>query len=318
MVRDVRSPSTASAEAQAYLGREPVESVWPCTSADWSEMRAGLREVASAASQSVYDAFVDHIIEERLDDIRVERVVPKSRTSEAESKAVLYLFGGGYVSGSPWEGLTISGRLAHHLGIDVWAVDYPLAPEHPYPAALDAASGVYRYLCELYGAQNIAVSGDSAGGNLALATVLGAMADGMSSPVALALFSPWSDLTDSGDTIHTLDGIDPDLTYGAYLAPAAAAYTGGRHPAEPEISPIYAEYPENFPPTIISTGTRDLFLSDCARLHRILRQAGIPSVLNVWEGMWHDFEFFPSIPEGQESLAEMAGFIAAYLDIEID
>ena len=161
------------------------------------------------------------------------------------------------------------------------------------------------------------MTGDSAGGNLSLATVLSAMADGLPPPAALALFSPWSDLTDSGDSIRTLEGIDPDLEFDGYLGRAAAAYAGERDTSDAEISPLYAELPENFPATVISTGTRDLLLSDCARLHLALKRAGVPATLNVWEGMWHDFEFYPEIPEGQESLAEMAGFLAAYLDIDV-
>jgi len=281
-------------------------------------MRTALREEFNAASQFVYDSVVDYIEETYVRRVRVERVVPKARKSAADVKAIMYLFGGGYVSGSPWEGLTISGPLAHSLGIDVWAVDYPLAPENPYPAALEASLQVYVYLCGLYGADNIAICGDSAGGNLSLATVSRAVGDGMLPPAAMALFSPWSDLTDNGDSIRTLEGIDPDLDYDSYLSRAAAAYAGEHDLADPEISPLYAECFENFPPTIISTGTRDLFLSNCTRLHLVLKRAGIPAVLNVWEGMWHDFEFYPNIPEGQESLADMAGFLAAHLDIDLD
>lgn len=317
MAREIRIPTTISAEAAAYLGRNPGSASWPMTSAEWKEMRATLRDGFNAASQSVYDTFVERIDVEAINGMRVERVVPKSRSRTADNKAVMYLFGGGYISGSPWEGLTLSAPLAHSLGIDVWAVDYPLAPENPFPAALDASLSVYRHLCETYGADNVGVSGDSAGGNLTLATVLRAMADGLSPPAALALFSPWSDLTDSGDTMRTLEGIDPDLDFDSYLGKAAAAYAGEHDPSDSEISPLYATYPEGFPPTIISTGTRDLLLSDCARLHIALKRAGVSATLNVWEGMWHDFEFYPEIPEGQESMAEMAGFLAAYLDIEV-
>ncbi|NQV45948.1 MAG: alpha/beta hydrolase [Rhodospirillales bacterium] len=317
MARKIRIPTTISAEATAYLGRDPGSASWPTTPDEWKEMRTTLRNGFNAASQSVHDAFVERIDVETINGVRVERVVPKSRSRAADSKAVMYLFGGGYISGSPWEGITLSAPLAHSLGIDVWAVDYPLAPENPYPAALDASLVVYKHLCETYGADNVGVSGDSAGGNLTLATVLRAMADGLPPPAVLALFSPWSDLTDGGDTMRTLEGIDPDLDFDSYLGKSAAAYAGERDTSDPEISPLYAAYPEGFPPTIISTGTRDLLLSDCARLHLTLKRAGVPASLNVWEGMWHDFEFYPEIPEGQESLAEMAGFLAAYLEIDV-
>nr|MBC8239073.1 alpha/beta hydrolase [Alphaproteobacteria bacterium] len=151
MVRTIRLPNTISIEAQAYLGREPVEAVWPTSPEQWAQMRAALRDGFNAASQSAYDSFVERIETEHIDGVRVERVIPKARTQAAESKAVMYLFGGGYISGSPWEGLTLSAPLAHSLGIDVWAVDYPLAPENPYPAALDASLSVYRHLCDIFG-----------------------------------------------------------------------------------------------------------------------------------------------------------------------
>lgn len=317
MTRTIPAPKTISAEATAYLNREQMATAWPSSPEEWTRMRAEIRDGFNAASQSVHDAFVEQIVIEYVSGVRVERVIPKARTAAAEVKAVMYLFGGGYISGSPWEGLTLSAPLAHSLGVDVWAVDYPLAPENPYPDALDATQKVYAHLCETYGPDNIAVTGDSAGGNLSLATVLRAMADGMPPPAALALFSPWSDLTDSGDSIRTLEGIDPDLDFDSYLGRAAAAYAGGRQTSDADISPLYAEFPDNFPATIISTGTRDLLLSDCARLHLVLKRAGVPATINVWEGMWHDFEFYPDIPEGNESLAEMAGFLAAYPEINV-
>ncbi len=316
MSRRVPPPGSISDEAKAYLDREPVESDWPETPEEWVEMRAAVREGFTAASQFVYDAYVDRIEEEYIDGVRVERVIPKSRSAAADGKALMYMFGGGYISGSPWEGLTLSAPLAHHLGIEAWAVDYPLAPENPYPAAVDASSTVYRNLCNVYGAGNLGLAGDSAGGNLTLATTLRALQEGLPPPAALALFTPWCDMTDNSDTLRSLDGIDPDLSF-EYAMKASDAVAGGRDKADPALSPVYADFPEAFPPCIISTGTRDLLMSDCVRLHRALRRAGVPATLNVWEGMWHDFEFYPDIPEGQESLSEMAGFLAAWLDIDV-
>jgi epsilon-lactone hydrolase len=128
-------------------------------------------------------------------------------------------------------------------------------------------------------------------------------------PRKLVLLSPWSDLAKTGDTLTTLEGCDPSLHYEMTLEPAAKAFAGGRALTSPEVSPLYADYPKTFPETLITTGTRDLFLSDCARLSTKMRAAGIDCELRVWEGMWHVFEYYTELPEAHASLSEIARFI---------
>ena len=126
--------------------------------------------------------------------------------------------------------------------------------------------------------------------------------------------SPWSDLTKTGDSEYVLAGLDPTLDYDLFIADPARAYAAGRDLKDPLISPVYADYGPGFPPSLITTGTRDLFMSDCARLSTALRQAGIDAHLHLWEGLWHVFEWYPDLPEAARSLDEVAAFLQRHLD----
>jgi len=132
-------------------------------------------------------------------------------------------------------------------------------------------------------------------------------------PRAVALMSPWADLTVSSESFHTHRGLDPTFGADPDDVSEAEAYGGGRDLTEPLISPVYAEDWAKFPPTLITTGTRDLLMSDCARLSTVMRRAGVDVSLHLWEGMWHVFEYYPEIPEGQQSLEEIARFLADHL-----
>merc|ERR1712061_153636 len=124
--------------------------------------------------------------------------------------------------------------------------------------------------------------------------------------MALALLSPWADLTHSGDSHTTLAGLDPTLSTEHFLEPASLAYAGKECRASPAISPLFAEVPSDFPPTIISTATRDLLLSDSVRLAARLRAGGATVDLRVAEGLWHVFEWYPDLPEAAASLHGIA------------
>jgi monoterpene epsilon-lactone hydrolase len=239
--------------------------------------------------------------------VRMQAVIPKEKRGNG---IVLYFFGGGYVQGTPEEDLCITATIADETGQRVFAPHYRLAPEHPYPAALEDALASYRALVGEHGADALTVMGESAGAGLALCLILAASQQGLALPRKLVLLSPWSDLTATGDTITTLQGIDPWLDYAVTLEPAAKAYADGRDLGDPLLSPLYADFPKIFPQTLITTGTRDLFLSDCARLSTRMRQAGIDCELRVWEGMWHVFEYYIDLPEARQSLREIARFIA--------
>lgn len=220
---------------------------------------------------------------------------------QAPTRTILYCFGGGYVSGSPEADLGISAALSAACNARVIAPYYRLAPEHPYPAAVEDARAV-----ALTMEGDWTLVGESAGGNLALVTAMGLREAGSVLPRAMALLSPWCDLTHSGDSLSANDGRDPMLRTDD-VARAAAAYAAGRDLADPGISPLFGDM-AGLPPAILTTGTRDLLLSPTVQLADAMRRAGGTVDLRVWEQMWHVFEFY-DLPEARHSLAEIAAFL---------
>lgn len=235
-------------------------------------------------------------------------VTPKA--SEV-SGTLVYFFGGGFVSGWPLQDLFIIATLAEFAGLRVLAPDYRLAPEHPWPAALDDAQAVYSCLARQPLAGGLALAGESAGGNLALALMLRATRLGLRRPDALALMSPWSDVRVDHDYGGAQAMSDPTFDPAALQA-AARAYAGRAPMDDPEVSPIFASFTADVPPIRITTGTRDRFLSDCVRLTNTIRSSGGRVDLQVWPGLWHVFEFYDEVPEAHESLREMAEFLRAH------
>lgn len=185
----------------------------------------------------------------------------------------------------------------------VWSIDYRMPPQHPYPAALDDCVAAYRALLAEREPSQIIVSGGSAGGNLAAALLLRARDEGLPMPAGINLATPEVDLTESGDSFNTNLGVDPSLRS---LMPVNLLYADGHDLAHPYLSPLFGDL-AGFPPTILSTGTRDLYLSNTVRMHRALRAAGVPAELHVTEAGPHTG--FPGAPEGAAIDAEIRSFI---------
>ena len=226
-----------------------------------------------------------------------------------DDAVILYFFGGGFIQGSVMEDLPISGTIANTIGIRVICPSYSLAPENPYPAAIDQGMAVYRTLRDRYSPERLVIAGESAGGNLALQTLLGADPDSSSLAAACVLLSPWVDLTNSGDSLTANNGRDPTLTL-EWAINAAALFAGDTAVSDPRLSPLLRDLGRALPPTLITSGTRDLLLSQCARLATRMREMEVEVELRVWEEMWHVFEWYPQIPEAHQSLAEISRFIA--------
>jgi acetyl esterase/lipase len=302
------APVSVSRRAQTVLNAAPILTARSMDLAALKERRRETFALYAPQGEKWLSKLGGRVEESDLGGVRVQLVHPKEKRDD---KIVLYLFGGGYVQGSPEEDLCVTATIAHETCRVVYAPSYALAPEDPYPGALEGALKVYRALLASHGAAAITLMGESAGAGLALCLALAASRDGLALPAKLVLLSPWCDLSATGDTIATLKGIDPFLDYEVTLEGPARAYAGGRDLKDPLISPLYADFPAEFPRTLITTGTRDLFLSDCARLSTKMRAAGIDAELRVWEGMWHVFEFYIDLPEARASLKEIAAFIAA-------
>lgn len=232
-----------------------------------------------------------------------------------QDKILLFLHGGGYVFNPGEAGLDEGIYMAAIAKYRILAVDYRLAPEHPFPAALEDALAVYKKLLDDYPPENIGVFGSSTGGALTLSLCLMLKQENLPMPGGIAAGTPWSDLSKNGDSYFINDGVDNVLIqYEGWLEEAAKAYANGRDFKKPLLSPIYGDF-SGFPPTLLVTGTRDLFLSNTARTHRKLREAGIPADLLVIEGLshWQYVQLPPDAPETQYYFTETDKFFHEYL-----
>lgn len=220
---------------------------------------------------------------------------------------VLYCHGGGYSTGSCVYARTLTGKLASSTSMDVLSFDYRLAPEHPYPAATQDAMRVWDYLMLLgYGARDIILAGDSAGGNLALSLMLRLKAEGRLLPRGVILMSPWTDLTSSGKSHSTRADIDPVLN-AAYLQEMVTNYAKGQELTDSYISPLFGDY-EGFPPVYIQVGNNEVLLDDSVMLYKKLLKANVSVKLDVFKGMWHVFQMSP-FKTAYEAMDKNAEFI---------
>jgi epsilon-lactone hydrolase len=309
--RDIPIPSSVSAEAQAVLAMPPMDAVEYPELGDvdgWRAMIAAYDEtVAAILGDRVATAAVK--TEERdVGGVRVYDIAPVG-TADDDERVYLDIHGGAFIHGAGDSCRSMGIGTATRVDARVWAVDYRMPPDHPFPAALDDCITVYRALLQQRGPEQIVVGGASAGGNLAAALTLRARDEGLPLPAAVVLLTPGVDLTGSGDSCQTNLGLDPLLTNNGM--PAFLLYAAGHDLTSPYLSPLFGDFTKGFPPTILTTGTRDLLLSDTVRMHRALRAAGIPADLHVEEAAGHG-GFFGTAPEDREILREIRQFVDAH------
>lgn len=221
---------------------------------------------------------------------------------------ILFLHGGGYLTGSPRTHLALMARLAQLTGLQVACPDYRLAPEHPAPAAFDDAVAAHARLRAMgYAPEQIILGGDSAGGGLALALLADLCARG-EAPAGLFAFSPWTDLAMTGDSLHANAAHDPLLPVGR-MPDVVALVLGGFEARDPRISPLYAHFHAP-PPVLIQVGRGEVLLDDSRRIAEVLRQAGGKVILEEWPDcphVWHMMD--GHLPEARRALLQAADFI---------
>ncbi|MFF5437603.1 alpha/beta hydrolase [Streptomyces achromogenes] len=271
------------------------------------ELRAGFK--ALMAQMIVPDGI--RVTRTRLGNRSALHVEPDN---ESGAGTILYFHGGGFVFGSPETALPLTGHLVAKTGFKAYSVDYRLAPEHPFPAAIEDTLSAYRALLD--GGTDpsaIAFAGDSAGGGLTVTTCLAARDAGLPLPAAILAFSPGLDATRTGESMDTKEGIDPIFTRKA-VEHTGAMYLAGADPYQPLLSPAVLADLTGFPPMLIQVGTNEILLDDSTRLAARGRAAGVDVILDVTADVPHVFQSFAGVlDEADEALDRAALFLGQRL-----
>lgn len=313
--RFIPVPKTISPQAQAFLSHSPPVSVrempevgdvvgWKTHIAESD--RAMLPMVQAAAS--VYPA---RTAMHRL-DCPLYEIAPVNADPANARRAILYIHGGGFTMGGGENALLAAVPIAGMARCKTFSLDYRMPPDHPFPAAIDDGVAAWRRLITRFNPANLAIYGASAGANIAPALILKLRDLGLPLPAVCGLHSPASDLSEGGDSFQTNQVID--IVLQRPLPKLMTLYAGGHDYRDPLLSPAFADYSKGFPPTILTSGTRDLLLSSTVMLHRAMRRGGVDARLHVWEAMTHA-PFFGA-PEEAELYDETVRFLLAHMGRE--
>ncbi|MGB3716844.1 MAG: alpha/beta hydrolase fold domain-containing protein [Candidatus Promineifilaceae bacterium] len=286
----------------------------PQNDAEWLALITADDETKQAEVQAAIDQSPVSVKHDEIEGVAVYHVIPDEIDPKHEDHLFVHVHGGAYVLGG---GLACVGEaLLVALGtkIRTLSIDYRMAPRHPYPAAVDDVVAVYRHLLTQRPASSMAMGGSSAGGGLTLSAVQKIIEMGIDVPGALYIGTPGSDLSGTGDTFYTNQGVDRNIpTYKGAVEAMIRLYADGRDLKDPLISPIYGDF-VGFPPTFLVSGTRDLFLSNTVRTHTKLRQAGTWAYILLFEGVSHaDYLIELTSPESQLFLADLSRFFTQHL-----
>jgi acetyl esterase/lipase len=310
-------PETISPEWAAFFSEKGQGRETPMPAPDdlegWKAVQAAIDKAKEAAADQKAAAFGVTYEESEIAGIPVVEVTPSELAST--DKIAVYTHGGAYVLNSAKAVIEAAMFFAAETGLRVIAVDYTLAPHSRWRDTTDEVVDIFTALAEQgFTGDDIVLYGDSAGGGLAAAVTLKMRDLGMEMPAALVLWSPWADISETGDTYVTLRDAEPYYTYEHVLGPAALAYADAEDHKNPYVSPVYGDFRQGFPPTLIQGGTKELFLSNLVRLYQALDQAGQTVKLDIYEGMPH--VFVPSLPETAESqaaIAKVRDWVSEYL-----
>jgi epsilon-lactone hydrolase len=315
--RVIPVPNTASREFQATIAapyRVPNWNADPKSAEEWKELVNKLASASAAAQVGIREKLGVTLEPTVIGGVKAFILSPKQIPAVNQNRLLVHVHGGGYVYNPGEAGTGEATLMAAYGGFKVISFDYRMPPDHPYPAAMDDAMAVWKAALGLQNPRNMAIFGTSTGGGMTLAMILRAKQEGLPLPAAIAPGTPWSDLTETGDTYKTNEWLDNVLvSYNGYLGRAAKLYANGHDLKDPMISPIYGDF-SGFPPAILTSGTRDLFLSLTVLTHRKLRRAGVEAELQVFEGMSHaQYNFDPYAPETKETFGEIARFFDKHL-----
>lgn len=308
-------PDTVSPEMEPVVGAD-LPANWsyvPDGAEAWRKMQQASTEGAGPILDEIREKLGVTVTQREIAGVPCFVSMPNTLPERNRGRMLMHLHGGGYVL---FPGLIGAGEgmmMAGYGGFPVVSVDYRMSPDHPFPAPLEDAIAVWTALLAEHDAERMAIFGTSAGGGLTLATALQARAKGLALPAAMGLGSPWVDLEQRGDSVFANAMVDNALvSWIGWVGAAARLYAGANDIRDPLIAPIYGDF-AGLPPAIVTSGTRDLFLSDAVRTHRKLRQAGIEAALQVFEAQSHAQFLTPFAPETEDAFGEIAAFFDRHL-----
>lgn len=309
--RPLPAPETVSPQIRPIVAAPPAPGwdVIPQDAAAWIRMRAETAAAVAPHLAAIRKRLGVTVESWRLGGVNVIYCTPTSIPPENRDRVLLHLHGGAYVLFPGEAGAGEGMMMAGYGRFRVVSVDYRMPPEHPFPAALDDTATVWRELTRVHDPRRMGVFGSSAGGALVLSLMLKAKAERLPLPAAIGCGAPWADLAARGDSINASAFVDNVLVSQAgWIGAAAKLYAAGRDLNDPLLSPINGDF-SGLPPAILTTGTRDLLLSDTVRVHRKLRKAGVEASLQVFEGLSHGQFLLPFMPETEEAFAEITAFM---------
>lgn len=291
-----------SLSLRARLLQRIIPKVMPSADQSPEEQRAKLSRTLGLPNRRV------DVVDLQVGGVPVTRVTPKGA---ARRRHLLHVHGGGFVVGTTRGFVGYLSELALQADAIVTSVDYRLAPEHPYPAAIDDCLAAYRALIDEVAPESLAVIGESAGGNAALATIVRARDEGWALPAAAVLLSPWVDLTLSGDSISRNQSTDLMLEPGLFTG-WRDAYVGERDASDPGISPLFAEL-SGLPPLHVQATTAEVLEDDARRLAERAEAAGVDVELVMHDELWHIFQTqAPLLPEARAAMGQIVTFIRTH------
>jgi epsilon-lactone hydrolase len=273
------------------------------------------RDTSLATMRAQFDALLTNTLDAAIENLSIRGMnADIVHRPGGEDSTLLYFHGGGYQIGSTRSHRELMIRLSHAGDCNVVTFDYRLAPEHRFPAAVEDGLSAYRWLLERVGtARSIAFAGDSAGGGLAVATMLMARDNGLPLPQTVVLLSPWLDMEASGQTYVSRAAVDP-LTQRDKVLAMARTYLGrSGDPRHPLASPIHADL-AGLPPVLIHAGDHEALLDDSRLFAQRLKEAGVPVELAVWDRMIHHFQLFPELAEARQSIEQIGAYLRTCWD----
>ncbi|MBT4045349.1 MAG: alpha/beta hydrolase fold domain-containing protein [Rhodospirillaceae bacterium] len=314
--RIIPVPETVSPQMQAIIGRpfDPAHIRVPETTEKW-KARVKVEADKTAAALPLLCKRLGVTVEPTsINGVEAFTVTPDVIPSANRDRLLMHLHGGTRVRYPGLSGTREAVLMAGFAGFKVISVDYRMPPDFPFPAALDDAVTAYREILKRAAPENIGVFGTSAGGSLTYTTLLRAKAEQLPMPGAIATGTPTVDLSKIGDSLFTNAFVDNAIgTQDGFIRATALLYADGRDLKDPFLSPIYGDV-HGFPPAILTSGTRDLYLSNPVRMHRKLRAAGVEAVLQMWEGQSHaQYMSDPTAPETREYHDEIHRFFDLHL-----